>query len=176
MLCLLIVLFFAATGITLNHPDWVFGSAESRSSQSGTLPATWQAAGKPDWLTVVEYLRANTAVRGAAGDYYSDATTSSLRFKAPGYSADATITNATGAYAVSINAQGIVAVMNDFHRGRDAGAAWAWVIDLSAGFLVLISVTGLGLLIYLKKLRVAALLTMLGGAVAVLVMLLLARG
>ena len=58
-----------------------------------------------------------------------------------------------GAYTLTIDAQGIVAVMNDFYRGQDSGAAW--VIDLSAVFLVLTSVTGLELLIYLKKLRVA---------------------
>ena len=36
---------------------------------------------------------------------------------------------------------------------------WAWLIDLSGWFLV--SVTGLGLLVYLKKFRISALIAML---------------
>lgn len=38
MLSLLVVLFFAATGITLNHPEWVFGNAQTIHTYQGTLP------------------------------------------------------------------------------------------------------------------------------------------
>lgn len=170
MISLLIVLFFALTGITLNHPDWVFGNQEVIKTTTGTLPTGWQVGGKPDWLNVVEYLRANAGVRGRAGDYTAAGSADpqdSLSFHAPGYSADVFIAKATGAYKLSVTQQGFVAVLNDFHRGRDAGTAWAWVIDLSGGFLALIALTGLGLLVYLKKIRRVALLTMLGGAVLV---------
>ena len=66
--------------------------------------------------------------------------------------------------------QGLLGVMNDLHRGRDSGAAWAWVIDISAVFLTLISVTGLGILFYLKKSRVAGLIVGLAGLVAVAIL------
>lgn len=177
MISLLIVLFFAVTGITLNHPDWVFGNGEVTRESSGTLPAGWQAGGKPDWLTVVEYLRANAGVRGQAGDYVAAGSADpedSLSFHAPGYSADVFIAKDSGAYKLSVTQQGFVAVLNDFHKGRDAGGAWAWVIDVSGGFLALIALTGLGLLVYLKKIRRAALLTMLGGAVLMVVLMRLA--
>jgi hypothetical protein len=177
MISLLIVLFFALTGITLNHPDWVFGNQEVTRTTSGTLPAGWQAGGKPDWLNVVEYLRANAGVKGQAGDYTAAGSADpqdSLSFHAPGYSADVFIAKDTGAYKLSVTQQGFVAVLNDFHKGRDSGGAWAWVIDLSGGFLALIALTGLGLLVYLKKVRRAALLTMLGGAVLVGVLMKLA--
>jgi hypothetical protein len=61
--------------------------------------------------------------------------------------------------------------MNDFHRGQNTGKAWSWVIDLSGALLALISLTGLGLLFYLKKIRTVALLTMLVGAAVVLVIM-----
>jgi len=174
MFSLLIVLFFAVTGISLNHPDWVFGNAEKRSEVRGTLPPSWQKDGKADWLTVVEYLRATNSVRGAAGDYREDSSGDSLSFRALGYSVDALIDPKTGTYTLNVDQQGILAVMNDFHKGRDAGGAWAWVIDLAGGFLAFIALTGLFLLLYLKKIRTAALLTMLGGGVVVALLMKLA--
>lgn len=35
MIALFIVLFFGVTGITLNHPDWTFGDATSRTANIG---------------------------------------------------------------------------------------------------------------------------------------------
>lgn len=167
MFSLLIVLFFSLTGLTLNHPDWAFGNVATHQEAKGTLPVGWQVNQKVDWLKVVEYLRSENKVRGSAGEMRSDSSQSTVRFAAPGYSADIVIESATGKYTLNTTAQGLVAVMNDFHRGRDAGSAWSWVIDLSAGFLTLVALTGLGLLLYLKKIRGSALLALLGGGTVI---------
>ena len=37
---------------------------------------------------------------------------------------------------------GFFAVLNDLHKGRDTGSAWARVIDLSAVLMTLVSLTG----------------------------------
>ncbi|GGJ28718.1 PepSY-associated TM helix domain-containing protein [Deinococcus roseus] len=176
MFSLLIILFFSVTGITLNHPDWVFGSVETRSEVKGTLPAGWNADQKVNWLKVVEYLRATNGVKGsvADGDYQSDDQQASVSFHAPGYAADAFIEMDTGKYTLNIDAQGAVAVLNDLHKGRDTSPAWKWVIDVSAGFLVLVSLSGLGLLIFLKKLRPAGLMTAVAGGALVLILMKLA--
>ncbi len=170
MLSLLIVLFFALTGITLNHPEWTFGGAEKRQEVKGTLPANWRANGQVNWLAVVEYLRAQ-GVHGVVDDYRSDAGQGSVSFKAPGYAADAFIELPSGKYTLTTDEQGALAVLNDLHRGRDAGGAWSWAVDLAGGFLALIALTGLGLLLFLKKIRLAALLTLLGGGALVLLAL-----
>jgi uncharacterized protein len=175
MFSLMIVLFFAITGITLNHPDWVFGQAETRMESTGTLPATWRTNGKVNWLEVIEHLRATNGVRGRAEDMREDSSSeASVSFAAPGYRADAFVNTKTGGYKLTVTAQGVVAVMNDFHKGRDAGPTWAWLIDLSGWFLVLVSVTGLGLLVYLKKFRISALIAMLVGTVIMLALMRLA--
>jgi uncharacterized protein len=174
MISLLVVLFFALTGITLNHPDWVFGGAERQQTLKGTLPAGWKTGDQINWLTVAETLRAGNGLHGVAGDQQADARQATLSFRAPGYSADAQIDVQTGAYTLNVDEQGALAVLNDFHRGRDAGTGWAWVIDLSGGFLALIALTGLGLLLFLKKIRLVALATMLGGATLVIVLMRLA--
>jgi hypothetical protein len=48
--------------------------------------------------------------------------------------------------------------MNDLHKGRDTGTAWSWVIDVSAIFLVLISLSGLILLLFIKKKRISGII------------------
>ena len=52
---------------------------------------------------------------------------------------------------------GLVAVMNDLHKGRDSGKVWGWMIDLSAVLMVLVSVTGMALIFFLSKRRVSGL-------------------
>jgi uncharacterized protein len=87
----------------------------------------------------------------------------------PGYSADATIDRQTGKYELTESRLGFAAVLNDLHKGGDTGSAWAVVIDVAAGLLTLISLTGLVLIDFVHKHRVAGVvLLLLGGALACL--------
>ena len=54
----------------------------------------------------------------------------------------------------------------NLHKGRDTGKAWSTVIDVSAIGLTVISLTGLVLLLSLKRKRLPGLLVVVGGAVA----------
>ena len=172
MVSLLVVLFFAATGVTLNHPDWL--AAERTSETSGVLPPAWKSAAGIDWLVVAEHLRARHGVHGTVADRRVDDREGTLTFRAPGYSADALIDVREGRYRLTTSYQGAVGVVNDLHRGRDAGRPWAWLIDVSGVFLVLLSLTGLGLLFYLKKVRAKGVVTLAVGAVLVVALALLA--
>jgi len=166
MASLLVVLFFAATGITLNHPEWAFGNTAKNYTYTGTLPAGWKVDDQMNWLEVAETLRAAHGLRGRVSDTLLEGDEASISFRGPGYSADAFI-QSDGQYTLKVTLQGPVAVLNDLHKGRDTGSAWAWVIDFSGGFLLLVALTGLGLSLYLRKTRRAALLTVLAGAVLV---------
>jgi hypothetical protein len=166
MVSLLVVLFFAATGVTLNHPDWLAG--ERTEDVTGTLPSTWKTAQGIDWLVVAEHLRTANGVHGTVSDRREDDREGSLTFRAAGYSADAFIDVRDGSYRLTTSYQGAVGVLNDLHRGRDAGSAWAWLIDASGIFLVFLSLTGLGLLFYLKKVRIKGLVVMTAGAALVI--------
>ena len=148
---LLLVLFFSLTGITLNHPDWMFGTEPTRQTLEGALPTSWKSGDTINWLEVSEYFRNELGIHGKVSDYRNDDSEAQISFSAPGYSADAFIKMDSGSYTLSTDSQGWVAVMNDLHRGRDTGSAWRWVVDLSAVFLVLVAITGLALLLFLKK-------------------------
>ncbi len=150
---LLLILFFAITGITLNHPDWVFGNTPIEQELTGTLPTNWQVNAEPNWLQVTEYLRSQKLVHGQLGDYRNDEIEAEMNFTAAGYAADVVIDMKTGSYTVYSDSQGFVAVMNDLHKGRYTGKIWNLAIDISAIFLVVVSITGLALLLLLKKIR-----------------------
>jgi hypothetical protein len=168
MVSLLVVLFFSATGVTLNHPDWLAG--ERTEELTGTLPAAWKTAKGIDWLVVAEYLRATQGVHGTVADRTEDDRQGALTFRAPGYAADCFIDMRDGSYKLTVSYQGAVGVLNDLHRGRDTGHAWAWLIDAVGVFLVFLSLTGLGLLFYLRKVRVKALVVMAVGAALAIVL------
>ena len=174
MFSLLLILFFALTGITLNHPEWTWGNAQKHQQLTGTLPADWQKGGEVNWLKVTEYLRAQHGVRGHADEPRLEGGEGSISFKAPGYAADCFIQEKTGHYELDVETRGAVALLNDLHRGQDAGTLWMRVIDLSGIFLTLLAVTGIGLLLYLKKVRRAALLTLLAGAILTVMLMILA--
>ena len=80
--------------------------------------------------------------------------------------ADTFIDRETGRYNLSETRHGFLAVINDLHKGRDTGPIWAWVIDLSAGLMVIISLTGLGLPFYIKRRRIPGTIIGLVGTVA----------
>jgi uncharacterized protein len=164
------VLFFGLTGITLNHPDWVFGGAEVVVQAKGQVELRWlnpdpgksgpraDSSSNPEptvmKLEVVEHLRKEHGIRGALASFRTDDRECTVTFKGPGYSADAFIDRETGQYNLTEVRHGFVAVINDLHKGRDTGPAWPVVIDISAALMVVIALTGLVLLFYIKRRRI----------------------
>lgn len=171
MLSLLVVLFFAATGITLNHPEWTFGTAQTEKDYRGVLPPDWQQEGQVNWLQTAETLRKSHGLKGYVSDTRADDQEASISFRGPAYAADAFINRADGSYTLKVVTQGPVAVLNDLHRGHDAGPVWGWLIDFSGGFLLLVALTGFGLALFIRKTRRAALITALVGTVVLLLLM-----
>ena len=120
-------------------------------------------------LEVVEHLRKTHAIRGALAEFRVDDTECMVSFKGPGYSADAFIDRESGHYTLTELDHGLIALINDLHKGRDTGAVWSAVIDLSAGLMTFISLTGLVLLFYLKLRRIPGLVVALVGTVVLIV-------
>ncbi len=150
-----IVLFFAATGLTLNHPDW-FANRQKTVERHGVMDKAMLRSHDVDGadkLGIVEMLRSREHVHGAVGDFRVDDEQVSVSFRSPGYTADAFIDRDTGKYDLTEVNSGILAVMNDLHKGRDSGSLWAKLIDVSAVLLVAVSITGLVLMWFVYKRR-----------------------
>jgi hypothetical protein len=174
MLSFLVVLFFAVTGLTLNHAEW-FDGKQVEKKVAGNLPMAW--VNMPDTaqikkLEIVELLRNKYGIKGYVSDFVIEEDDCLVSFKGPGYSADASISRKDGKFQISELRMGLVAVLNDLHKGRDTGKGWSWLIDVSAVFLTLVSLSGLCMLFFLKKKRLNGLLILIiGGVVCYLVFL-----
>jgi hypothetical protein len=162
-----IILFFAATGLTLNHADWFSSSVRTRQVSAKLNAAL--LAGQPDTAAIVSTVKTQQHLHGAVDDVRVDDTSVSFTFKAPGYSADVSVDRPAGTYTLTEVRNGAVAVLNDLHKGHDAGKAWGWVIDISAVLLSLVSFTGLAILWFIYKRRTSGLIIAgIGAAVAML--------
>jgi len=151
MLGLLVLLFFGITGFTVNHEDWFGATTPTVTTAEGQTPADLIA--KNDALRIVESLRTSFHITGAMtafddlGDHYE------IGFKNPGQNWDVEIQKATGQTSVRDEAFNFAAVINNLHRGRYSGAAWKWIIDLSALLIVLACATGFVLWLVLPHRR-----------------------
>ncbi|WP_417382369.1 PepSY-associated TM helix domain-containing protein [Gimesia sp.] len=182
MLGFTMLIFFAVTGITLNHPTWFGASEQSVRDASGTLPeelaivahqpnaeaeasVSASAPFKVDKLNIAEWLRSEHGLKGRVREFEVNEYDIMVVFKGPGYSADIFIDPTANQYTLTETTTGVISVLNDLHKGRDSGLQWSWVIDVSAIVTILMSVSGFGLLFYLKKRRTKGLLTALAGTI-----------
>ena len=158
-LCLIALLLFSVTGFTLNHAAQISARPKTTHVEKD-LPATDAAliAQAKDGQPLPAGLRAAVkALTGVAagkakaqvsdGEIYVDLTT-------PGVDNALTIED-DGHVTWERTDRGLIAVLNDLHKGRHAGPVWSLFIDLIAIACVVFAVTGLGLLwLYEKHRRV----------------------
>lgn len=168
MASLALVLFFAITGITLNHQEWFQGRGET-TDRRGAMEPSWLRTtdtGGVDELRVVEHLRTVEGVKGALAGLRVEQTHVEVAFKGPAYAASVLVDRGTGRFDLTESRMGLAALVNDLHKGRDTGPVWRAVIDLSAILLVFICLTGLALLYFVHKHRLAGVILLGAGTLA----------
>lgn len=156
MAVFVVFVFFALTGITLNHPEWQFDAGKQSDSLQLELPrqlSTLQFA--EDQLQqaaqaqqIADWLRTEHQVQGAvfAFDYDPDTRLLELDFKQPAGFTNAQVALDTGVVELSREFGGYLALLNDLHKGRYTGTAWKWLIDLVAAACLLFAFSGFYLL------------------------------
>ena len=72
-------------------------------------------------------------------------------FKRPGTTCTVTIDFESEEAHTHVLKKGTIAIINALHQGRDSGAVWKWVIDISAALMILVSMTGLIILFSLRR-------------------------
>ena len=164
------LLFFAVTGITLNHTSWIDGQ-QKVEQVNGNLSVYWVHvdSAQVNELMAVEFLRNTYQIKAPLSDFVTEDEECSVSFKGPGYCAVGFIDRATGHYELTITRSGLIAIMNDLHKGRDTGTTWLWLIDVSAVLMILVSLTGFLMIFFLKKKRLSGLLIAGLGAVIIVV-------
>jgi hypothetical protein len=169
MVSFAILLFFAVTGLTLNHQAALTG-VQPPKRFTGSLDIAWMKAPEVHKAEIVEAFRSRHAIRADLSDFRVDDDQAQISFKGPGYSADGFADRRTGKYELNENRLGLIAILNDLHKGRDTGKVWASVIDISAILMVLVSLSGLVLIFFLhKKLRSGLIALAIGTALSYVV-------
>ncbi|MBS7457129.1 PepSY-associated TM helix domain-containing protein [Coralloluteibacterium stylophorae] len=154
-LCLVGMLVFAFTGITLNHAGQI-GAEPQVTTREAELPGRMRleladaagdvAAEAPlppplrDWLA--DELDVHAGARAA--EWSPDEIY--LALPRPGGDAWVAIDLASGAVEYERTDRGAIAFLNDLHKGRDTGPAWGWFIDVFAVACLVFCITGLVLL------------------------------
>ncbi len=174
MVSMLLVLFFAVTGLTLNHQDWTFGQEPTVTTVTGTLPGTWPVTGEVDFLAASEYLRSELGARGEVTDHGLDGSEGRIAYQGPGSADTVTFDTRAGSFTLTSTRHGLVAVANDLHMGRHSSDVWRLAIDLAAVVLALVALTGLLLGVLIPRRRRTALALLAIGSVAGVAALLLA--
>lgn len=160
------LILFSATGLALNHPEWFKGFTPRSRTMTIALPpeARRTIADSDDPIAqAADIVRARFPVRGAfsSGDHFDQEVL--LRFESPRGSTDAAINLASGRAEISIRDAYPIAMINDLHRGKNAGAAWRAAIDLVAALTLTMSILGYGLFLIMRtRIALALILTAAG--------------
>ena len=151
--CLIGMLLFAITGITLNHagaieakpqtvevegqlPPELIAVAKAAQAKQGALPDDIRA-----WLAKEVDAK---APKGAAVEW-TDAE-GYVALPRPGGDGWVTFDAETGEVVHENTDRGLLAYLNDLHKGRNAGLAWSLFLDIFAIGCVVFCATGLVLL------------------------------
>jgi hypothetical protein len=153
--CLVAMLGFSITGITLNHAGQIPARpvvsektatvpAELLASFADTAAADDEQAPLPPALR--DWIAAELAVRTGARAAEWSPSEIYLSLPRPGGDAWLSIDRDSGELVYEHTDRGWVAYFNDLHKGRHTGPAWVWFIDVFALACVVFTVTGLFLL------------------------------
>ncbi len=174
----LALIFFAITGLLLNHPEWTPRRAEPPGRDAAvTLSAAELAAAS----SAKEPARALAAAVGRKtpllGEFQSGEVVDGeamLRLEGVRGSSDVSVDMATGKAQATVERARLIDTLNDLHRGKNAGRTWKAVIDLSAALILALSLIGYVLFFTLRfRLRTSLILTgvSLAGLIGVVLLL-----
>lgn len=160
----LALMFFAATGLLLNHPEW-FTAKDDRAPVEWSLTlsradlAQARAATDPA-RALAETVGRRKDLRGAyqSGEILDGEAM--IRLEGVTGSSDLIVNLETGEAQATIARADVVTTLNELHRGKNAGAVWKAAIDISAVVILALSLIGYVLFFSLRfRLKTSLLLT-----------------
>lgn len=152
-LCLVAMLLFAATGITLNHAAQIEAKPRTEHHEAQLPPPLLATVGGEDErkgaalpAALVDWAATtlHVGLERRKADWSADEIYVSM--PRPGGDAWLSVDRVTGKVEYETTSRGWISYLNDLHKGRNAGPVWGWFIDIFALACVVFSVTGLLLL------------------------------
>lgn len=177
--CLVGMLLFTATGITLNHAARIEASpqVDSRIVQLPpplleTLADAPEEGNAPLPAAIARWLGRELSISAGRQPAEWSPDEAYLSLPSPGADAWLSIDRASGEVEFERTGRGWISYLNDLHKGRNAGPAWGWFIDVFAIACLVFCITGLFLLhLHARQRRMTWPLVGLGLVVPVLLIL-----
>ncbi len=151
-MCLVGMLLFAITGITLNHASQIEAKPQIER-RAGQLPADLLPALKaeadrkgPLQATVARWLNDTMGIDVASREPERSAQEIYIPLPRPGGDAWISLDAETGEARYEKTDRGWISYLNDLHKGRNIGAMWSGFLDIFAVACVVFCATGLALL------------------------------
>ena len=154
-ICLAAMLLFAITGITLNHAGEIRAKPQV-TERKLILPDNLRASlaaqeGEADKKVplpdeVAKWLRGELRVPVAGKTAEWSEFEIYLSLPRPGGDAWLSIDRESGEVVHELTKRGTISYLNDLHKGRNTGPAWAWFIDIFSVASVIFCITGMMLL------------------------------
>lgn len=156
-ICLVGMLLFAFTGITLNHAGSIEAEPEIttaeqqlppqlRAQMTDAVGADGEGEGRPLPEAVRGWASETLGVRLGGRPVEWSESEAYVALPRPGGDGWVAFDLETGMVEHESTDRGWIAWLNDLHKGRDSGTAWSWFIDIFAVACIIFSLTGFVLL------------------------------
>ena len=178
--CLVGMLLFSLTGITLNHASRIEAKPQVQNQQLELPAPVLKALGDredgnaPLPARVADWLSNRLEV--SIGSREAEWSPEEIYLSMPGPGSDAwlSIDRETGAVEFEKTRRGWVSYFHVLHKGRNAGPGWGWFLDVFAVACLVFCITGLFLLhLHARQRRMTWPLVGLGLLIPLLIALLL---
>ncbi|ENV09037.1 hypothetical protein F966_02683 [Acinetobacter higginsii] len=169
----IVLIFFAATGLLLNNPDW-FKSSNNEQIVKLTLPTAFVSAIQKQenpTQAILDFVRDKQPL---IGRYKSSEVMDGevmIRLESPAGSTDLWVLMDQGEVEITQKPATAVSLLNDLHRGKNVGATWHWLIDISAIIIILLSLAGYILFLTIKTRLITHLLLTAGSLAAIILLI-----
>lgn len=159
----LALIFFSATGLLLNHPDWFVGERSEPEQGTAVIPRDVLASAlrAPDVpRALADAVGQQIALRGAFASGEVQDSTAMIRMDGATGTSDVTVDLTSGRVELSIERADVISILNELHRGTKSGAVWRALIDAVALLVLALSIVGYVLFFSLRfRLRTSLVLT-----------------
>ena len=158
----LALIFFSATGLMIDHPEWLQGRGKETEFKLTLPPAALAEArrAKDPNAALAAVVAKMTPLAGVYRSGEMEDTQVDLRFEGVKGSSTVLVDTQTGQADVTIERPTALTVIGDLHRGKNASLPWRMVIDASAIVVLALSIIGYVLFFSLRfRLRTSLILT-----------------
>ena len=164
------LMFFGASGFLLNHPDWLKTETPSEQVETLRLPtdalaAATDAANPGPALAKLLKAHARTLGAYASAEFFEEEAM--LRFAGVKGNTDIIVDLATGVAEIEVTQSGVMSIIRDLHRGKEAGMMWRLLIDVVALLTLCLSAIGF-FLFFTIRFRLRASLKLIGASFAIM--------